>query len=211
MSMLTPRGMGGQYKITGKTYPRMTQRRRIVPIVLASLTALVVTAGGAWGVYHFTADDDSTTAAACASASPTPTTPPVVLPDAKTITVNVYNATKKQGLAKNVADALKARGFVVGKVTNDPLQEADKSRVVPGPAEIRHGFPGKDQAKVVGAQVPAPPPAAVVEDARTDTTVDLVIGDGFQALGTPEQAAQQLLPPPPPPAPAPTGKDAKKC
>ncbi|MFI1382904.1 LytR C-terminal domain-containing protein [Embleya sp. NPDC020886] len=195
MSMLTPRGMGGQYKITGKLYPRMTRRRRRMPVVIAIVVGLVVLATAGWGVYHFTSDDSGDKAAACASptASTPPDAPPAALPEPKTITVNVYNATKRAGLAKTVSEALKARGFVIGKVTNDPLNQP-----VAATAEIRHGFPGTTPAKVVAAQVAA---STVKEDQRTDGSVDLVIGDGWTDLAAPEQVAA-ILSPPPPPAPS---------
>lgn len=199
MSMLTPRGMGGQYKITGKLYPRMTRRRRRMPVVIAIVVGLVVLATAGWGVYHFTSDDKDAKAAACPSptASAPPSAPPEALPEPKTITVNVYNATKRTGLAKTVSDALKVRGFTIGKVTNDPLNQP-----IAATAEIRHGFPGATPAKVVAAQVAA---STDKEDQRTDGSVDLVIGDGWTDLATPEQAAAILAPPPPPPASAPPG------
>ncbi|MYS85202.1 LytR family transcriptional regulator [Streptomyces sp. SID5474] len=195
MSMLTPRGMGGQYKITGKLYPRMTRRRRRMPVVIAIVVGLVVLATAGWGVYHFTSDDSGDKAAACPSptASAAPAASPTALPEPKAITVNVYNATKRTGLAKTVSDALKARGFTIGKVTNDPLNQP-----VAATAEIRHGFPGATPAKVVAAQVAA---STDKEDQRTDGTVDLVIGDGWTDLAAPEQAAA-ILSPPPPPAPS---------
>ncbi|MGC0422247.1 LytR C-terminal domain-containing protein [Embleya sp. AB8] len=198
MSMLTPRGMGGQYKITGKLYPRMTRRRRRAPVVIAIVVGLVVLATAGWGVYHFTSDNGSK-AAACPSpsASAPPATPAAPLPEPKTITLNVYNATKRTGLAKTVADALKARGFTIGKITNDPLNQQ-----IPATAEIRHGFPGSTPAKVVAAQVAA---STEKEDQRTDASVDLVIGEAWTDLATPEAVAAILSPPPPPPPTRPPG------
>lgn len=195
MSMLTPRGMGGQYKITGKLYPRMTQRRRRMPVVIAIVVGLVVLATAGWGVHHFTSDDKGTTAAACPTAPPSvPVTPVAQFPEPKTITVNVYNATKISGLAKKVGDALKLRGFVIGKVANDPLDAT-----IPATAEIRHGFPGGTPAKVVAAHVAGSTDKA---DQRTDASVDLVIGDGWKDLSTPDQVMTILSPPPPAPAPS---------
>ncbi|NUU22988.1 MAG: LytR C-terminal domain-containing protein, partial [Streptomycetaceae bacterium] len=172
MSMLTPRGMRGQYKITGKLYPRMTRRRRKWPIIVACLVALAVLSTGGWAVYHFTSDDkkNSATGTDCTpkpSGSPSPgapntqpvaqsgpqAQPPANLPAADTITVNVYNATNRTGLAKTVADALKARGFVIGKVANDPLK-APNTPNMPGLGQIRAGVPGKTPSTVVGAHAP---------------------------------------------------------
>ncbi|MDI2127812.1 LytR C-terminal domain-containing protein [Yinghuangia seranimata] len=218
MSMLTPRGMRGQYKITGKIYPRMTRRRRKWPVVVASLVALAVLSTGAWAVYHYTADDTKTSASGkpCPPASTPPSgkppasgTPGAVaapgqpnaqpvaqtLPAPNAITVNVYNATKRTGLAKTVADELKARGFVIGKVANDPA-----NKQIAGAGEIRSGVPGKTPSTVVGAHLPN---TQYVEDARTDGSVDLVLGDGYQALATADAAAAALAPAPPPAAAAP--------
>lgn len=220
MSMLTPRGMRGQYKITGKLYPRMTRRRRKWPIIVACLVALAVLSSGAWAIYHFTADDkdnqasgDKCTPKPSAPASPgapSPNTQPVAqtnlppnLPPANTITVNVYNATNRAGLAKGVADELKARGFVIGKVANDPLKGPGTPNM-PGPGEIRAGVPGKSPSLVVGAHANGLSPR---EDTRTDATVDLVLGENFQALTAPDAAAAALAPP----APSPSGPGAPGC
>lgn len=99
-------------------------------------------------------------------------------------TVNVYNATTKEGLAGRTAAALRERGFTVGKVANDPL-----GRAVAGPAEVRFGPSGKGHAELV---VPmAGKGATLVPDKRKDTSVDLVLGAKFTSLA---------------PLPSPTGK-----
>ena len=48
MSMLTPPGMGGQYRITGDKYPRMRRRRRGRLVVLTIACAAVL-GGAGWG------------------------------------------------------------------------------------------------------------------------------------------------------------------
>ena len=67
---------------------------------------------------------------------------------AEKVKVNVYNATSRAGLASDTANALKRRGFRIGKVANDPT-----NRKVTGEAEVRHGPKGKAAARTVGAQV----------------------------------------------------------
>ncbi|HSA53472.1 MAG TPA: LytR C-terminal domain-containing protein [Yinghuangia sp.] len=221
MSMLTPRGMRGQYKITGKLYPRMTRRRRKWPIVVACLVALAVLSTGAWAFYHYSQDDTKTAAGSptctpnpsggpSSGAPAAPVTQPVAqsnlpadLPAANTVTVNVYNATDRAGLAAGVAGELKARGFIVGTVANDPLR-AKGAPSMPGPGELRAGVPGKTPALVVAAHASGFQPR---EDARTDASVDLVLGETFQALATPEAAAAALAPQaaPSPADPGPAG------
>jgi hypothetical protein len=156
-------------------------------VVVAIVVALALGAAGGW---WFSGRDKGT------GASPTPstscaTTPaasssakPVKYPATRTITVNVYNATTRKGLAKATSLELAARGFVIGKVANDPL-----SKVIAASAEIRSGPAGATKAKVVGAQVPGP---VYVIDARKDTSVDFVLGEGYSALNTPAQANAQL-------------------
>ncbi|MFD0329774.1 LytR C-terminal domain-containing protein [Streptacidiphilus monticola] len=65
------------------------------------------------GCAHVAADAAGS-AGASASASPS------ALPSPSAITVNVYNATTRTGLAGNTANQLKARGFKIGKIGNAP-------------------------------------------------------------------------------------------
>ncbi len=107
-----------------------------------------------------------------------------MLPDPRTIKVNVYNATKHRGLAKATSVELAARGFGIGTVANDPL-----NKLIVGTAQIRYGTKGTAQAKVVAAQVPSP---IMVTDRRKDASVDFVIGEQYSSLNTPAQAQTQL-------------------
>jgi hypothetical protein len=108
----------------------------------------------------------------------------------RAVTVNVYNATERRGLAGTVATQLRTRGFHVGKVDNDPLE-----RTVTGAAEVRSSTVGADAARTVAAQVGT---VVAVPDQRKDATVDLVLGVGFHALQPPAAAAAALSPSPQP-------------
>ena len=135
MSMLTPPGMGGQYRITGDKYPRMRPRRRRARLtlsVVASVTALGLVG---WGTLQlidvFTGGGGTASAAgsagdcvkhAVASASPAAGATAAALPKPAQITVNVYNATTRTGLAKDTADELRKRGFKIGDVGNAPAK-----------------------------------------------------------------------------------------
>jgi hypothetical protein len=185
MSTLTPTGHG---------------RRSPLPVILLIVLALVVGVAGGWfiaGRDKGSPSAEPSTSASCpshsaSSASGTPK--PVVLPNPRTVKVNVYNATKRRGLARSTSIELAARGFVVGKVANDPL-----NKLIVGTAEIRYGTKGVSQARVVAAQVATP---VMVQDRRTDTTVDFVIGEKFVSLNTPAQAAAALTAAPSPTATA---------
>ncbi|MFJ8012074.1 LytR C-terminal domain-containing protein [Streptomyces sp. NPDC096339] len=204
MSMLTPPGMGGKYRVTGAAYPRMSRkrsRRRIVLAVLGSVLALALLGYGALQLIDvFQGDtakrnaaaakkDCEKKAAAAAKGAPAVASPKpaVALPQPGEITVNVYNATPRAGLAKAVGDELQKRGFVIGKVGNAP---ADFDKKVPG-AGILLGSPTTDKAaySVLGAQLAG---ATQQTDAREGTDIDLILGDAFKDLTTKEDADKAL-------------------
>ncbi|HEY9371055.1 LytR C-terminal domain-containing protein [Streptomyces sp.] len=210
MSMLTPPGMGGKYRITGNTYPRMRRPRRRRRIALASLAAVVVLSAAGWGTMQlvdvFSGRDDETKTAASRAADCKPVAKPSATPAAAAglpkpaqITVNVYNATPRGGLAKTTADELKKRGFVIGKVGNAP---AAYDKKVPG-AAILLGSPAaaKGAFPVLGAQLKV---ATTKMDGRTTADVDLIIGTAFKTLDpkTTADAALVALTAPKKPAPA---------
>jgi LytR cell envelope-related transcriptional attenuator len=102
------------------------------------------------------------------------------------ITVNVYNATDKAGLAGRTAALLKQRGFTIGAIGNAPAQLQNK---VTGSARVTGGSAGTKAMTVLRSEVAGATP---VTDGRRDASVDLVLGNGFTALATPAQAAQAL-------------------
>ena len=98
---------------------------------------------------------------------------------ASAVTINVYNATDRQGLAASVAKSLRAQGFKVADVANDPL-----GKQIPGVGEVRRGRTGAAGATLVATRLSG---ARVVADKRSDSTVDLVLGNRFKALRAPSQ------------------------
>jgi hypothetical protein len=116
------------------------------------------------------------------------------------VTVNVYNGTKRPGLAKSVADELEKRGFAIGKVANE-RNNAEIGEV----ALVRSGPKGAELTTRVAAEVDG---ARIVTEERTDATVDLVLGNGFSALRNPAAVTAVLSPSP---APAPTPAPAPNC
>ena len=95
------------------------------------------------------------------------------------VTINVYNATSRSGLAASVAQSLRTQGFKIGKVANDPL-----AKRIAGVGEVRHGQIGAAGATLAAMRLAG---ASVVPDERTDTTVDLVLGNTFTALHSPPE------------------------
>ena len=190
MSMLTPTGMGGR--------PRQRRVRHRRGRALGGLITLALLGGGGYGGWRsgwleplteLAGGGTEVSAASC----PTPPAPPALPPalPASAVTVNVFNSTGRMGLAAEVAGELRARGFVVAQVSNDPL-----ARAVAGTAELRHSPEGGAAARTLAAQIQG---ATVAPDQRPDASVDLVMGAAFLGMVPPEQALARLTPTPPPP------------
>ncbi|MGW2826053.1 LytR C-terminal domain-containing protein [Streptomyces sp. NPDC001443] len=198
MSMLTPPGMGGQYRITGDKYPRMRPPRRRGRLVVVGIVSVAVLGVVGWGTLQlvdvFTGNGDKAAAdtkAACAQkikVSPSAAAAVLVLPKPAQITVNVFNATPRSGLAKQTADELAKRGFHIGEVGN-ASKEFDKkvagTGLLLGPASSL-----KTSLPVLGTQLTA---AELRTDAaRKGTDVDLVIGTAFKQLTAKTDADKAL-------------------
>jgi hypothetical protein len=210
MSMLTPPGMGGQYRITGDKYPRMRRPRRRGRLVVALVASAAALGLAGWGTLQlidvFTGGGKASAAgtrSACApkaSASASPKASAAAYPEPAQITVNVLNATKRAGLAKKTADELEKRGFRIGEVGN-ATEEYDKkvkgTAILLGrPAAVGTSLP------VLATQVAG---AETRPDARKDASVDLIIGDRFESLaakGDAEKALEELRNPKPEPTPS---------
>ena len=210
MSMLTPPGMGGKYRIKGNKYPRMRRPRRHGRLAVLTVASVVVLGMGGWGTLQlidvFTGGGRKASAAGAGTdcdvttkASPSPSAKP--LPQPRTITVNVLNATTRAGLAKKTADELKKRGFKIGDVGNATKQYDKK---VKGTGLLLGPAAALDTAlPVLGTQLPGA--ERRTEAAREGAAVDLVIGDGFKELAK-KPDADRALAELATPEPAPTTK-----
>jgi LCP family protein required for cell wall assembly len=113
------------------------------------------------------------------------------------VTVDVLNGTATTGLAATVADQLRAQGFGVGAVGNEPGTVNE--------SVVRHGPGVLEQARTVAAAVPG----SVLEPSDSiGDAVQLVIGPGFSAVvpvtvgGPVEQPPADTTPAPAVPEPA---------
>ncbi|WP_265561455.1 LytR C-terminal domain-containing protein [Streptomyces hygroscopicus] len=215
MSMLTPPGMGGQYRITGDKYPRMRRPRRrgrLVFAVVASVAAIGLIGWGTLQLIDVFTGRGKTSAtgakAVCAKgASASSTAAARALPQPGRITVNVFNATPRGGLAKTTADELKKRGFQIGTVGN-ATKEYDKK--VKGVGILLGPKASADTSlPVLGTQLAN---AERRTDARTNAAVDLILGDGFSSLTSKADADKALAELTNPDAsPSPGTKAGKGC
>lgn len=151
---------------------RVRQHRR------ATVTLFVVVAGLVAAFYYASSyfQGGGVAASPCA----TITSPGELRP--ADISVNVYNSTRRPGLARTVATELIDRGFKVKTIDNDPLKKTIKAS-----AELRHGPAGLESAKVLQKHLPG---SVLVADKREGDTVDLAIGNGYKAMGKVPPAVQ---------------------
>lgn len=142
---------------------RVKRHRRTTATLLVLLLALA-------GAFYYASTywrDSAPKPQACTTEVPTKELAPA------DVTISVYNATKKNGLALALSKLMAARGFKIKGVGNDP-------KAIAGVAEIRHGPTGKSSAEVVAKHIPG---ATLVAIKREDDTVDVVIGNKYSKLG----------------------------
>jgi hypothetical protein len=134
------------------------------------------------------------------------------LPKPEQIKVNIYNGTGKPntdpktskktpvvgnvpGLAVQVADDLRNRGFVIGTVAERPESYTAAAKLSYGPKALAG-------ASVVRAQFVGQDDAGGFNIKRTDDAIDIVLGSAFKELGSKTEVNQkiaQLGNPTPPP------------
>lgn len=157
-------------------YHRRRQRRAAITLVLVSLMMLGTFAYAAAYFQGWVGNQASNAAGSSECQQVTR----AQASKAGTVTINVYNATDRQGLAASVAKSLRTQGFKVAVVANDPL-----GKQIAGVGEVRRGRSGAAGAALVATRLSG---AKVVPDKRADATVDLVLGNRFTALRAPSAA-----------------------
>ena len=160
---------------SGASSSRRARRRRALITLGVVALMLFFAFWYAYSYYKTSGEPRATPVTSCTTAA--------VAPAPGRITVNVYNATERNGLAAKTATEVRKRGFKVSTVSNDPL-----ARRVAGTAEVRYGRTGAPASKLVIALVKG---AKGVQDGRVDGSVDLVLGEKFTALAAaPKPAAK---------------------
>jgi hypothetical protein len=141
-----------------------------------------------WYAWSYYQADSSARASRPPAATCAPYDPKAVTPE--NTRVNVYNSSDRVGLAGSVARSLRDRGFVIGKVANDP-----SNRKAPKVAEIRYGTKGEAHAKLLRTSMPKG--TALVKDKRKVATVDLALGAKYTTLApVPTTTAMPMCPAP---------------
>jgi hypothetical protein len=172
------------YDVEGpEPVPHRSLSRPLRTLAVLAVLAVAVVVAGNWGWTQLTQPFDDATAVATPTADATPSCTPApkkqpAPPAPSTITVNVYNAGRVEGLAAKAASELQAKGFVIGAVDNDPL-----GKVLTGVGEVRSAPEAEEQVETLLRYLPG---ATWVQDGRTDTTVDFAAGAGFTAAADPK-------------------------
>src|SRR4051812_48243643 len=126
----------------GDLSPRRRSRRRGPVLIMVVVAGLLAAAGWVgWHALRGSHNGSRHTLRTCVTPSPAPT--PV---QPAGVTVAVLNATPKVGLAHEVAAALRARGFRIGKVGNTKA-------IVGGAAVVTYGPGDRAAALAVAEQV----------------------------------------------------------
>lgn len=177
-------------------------------IVLLLLVALIV--AGVFMAVAISRGDLKVPGFEPEAAPPPPTCPAGVQNYApnNTVTVNVYNGTLEEGLASQVGLELQLRGYILGETGNKDISQPGLSAV------IVSGRSGEAGAFNLQRNIPN---TEYVADARSDASVDIILGSGYEGLIEPGLVDQtpaalscpRLSPTPVPPsggpAPAETG------
>jgi len=148
--------------------PRRHHRSRS-RVVTTVLVVVVLAVAGYFGWRTVRGSGSKKIAAPPVCVTPTPSPSPAAPAQ---FVLGVLNSTPRQGMAHQVAAALKARGFRIGAVGNT-------TPIVSGSAVVDYGAGLATAAVAVAEQVPGATTAQVPRPGIT-----LVLGSGFRGLAT---------------------------
>jgi hypothetical protein len=156
--------------------------RRPLPALIALLALLLLTALVWWRVLN--RDTGSPAASGCPSTS-TPSPAAASLPAPSLITLQILNATHRNGIAGKARTTLVSDGFDIPQAAGN-----DKPKVkIPGVAEIRYGPKGKDAAKLVRYYLPG---AKLVPTSSKSATVVVSLGERYRGIASPSTVQAAL-------------------
>ena len=163
---------------------RLARRRRIAQITAAALGVFIIGFGTGW--FSHVPKSVLVEGQEPVSCVTLAVFPKDYVPKKNSFTVNVYNASQRVGMAGITAEILGVRGFKVGEVGNYDEREISIT------AEIHYGKKGRNAAALIAAYINN---AKLVMDDRTDATVDVLVGQGFDEIRTNRDAAEELARP----------------
>lgn len=157
--------------------------RRPLPALISLLALLLLTGIVWWRVLN----RDSGTDDAAGCPTPTPTPSQMVLPAPASITLQVLNSTKRNGIAAKARRSLLDAGFKVpAQAGNDNPKTKSKNT---GTAQIRFGPTGERAATLVRYYFPG---AAMVPTASKSSTVIVALGAKYKKVAAPATVAAAL-------------------
>ena len=166
----------GYVRTAGMSTAARRARRRAALVITGLLGALalvlVLSMAYVQGWFGGDADEDQ---ASATTAAPVPSLA------AEDVVVNVFNTTSRAGLAGRAADGLGDRGFTVDGVGNSDL-------AIEGAGQIVHGPAGAEAAALLAEALPQE--VELVADEREDESVDLVLGDAWEDLPSPDSTPE---------------------
>lgn len=163
---------------------RLQQRQTVIfGGLVTALLVIALIAGAIWTgllpapvTREFSAEEE--TAGQLVQPCPPEGAVPVEL---SSVTANVYNGTDRAGLAAATGSALGALGVVVNQEANWPAGSYDGVvQVVSGPLGVTAAY---SVARLFEGAVVA------LDSTRNDETVDVVLGQAYQSMLSPDQVA----------------------
>lgn len=163
------------------SYKRRVTRQERLRQVLPWLAVFIAGFGLAWLIKPGPQVID-TAAGGCTYTSVVPMD---VLPQPKAVTVNVYNSTKRVGLASITSIDLATRGFKAGIV-------GSSDATIKGIGIIRYGAGARDRAERLAAYIPGAVLKQVTREDAADRSVDLIVGEAFGSIAPDAQVTAVL-------------------
>ena len=163
---------------------RLERRKRIAQLTAICLGIFIIGFGTGW--FSHTPKDVLVEGGDPVSCITLAVFPRDYVPAKKSFEVNVYNASRRVGMAGITAEVLGVRGFKIAEVGNYDQRE------ISIPAEIHFGKKGKNAASLISAYINN---SKLVMDDRTDGSVDVLVGQGFEEVRTNRDANEELARP----------------
>ncbi len=163
---------------------RLERRKRIAQIAAVCIGVFTIGFGTGW--FSHTPKDVMVAGGDPVSCITLAVFPKDYVPAKDSFQRNVYNASHRVGMAGITAEVFGVRGFNIAEVGNYDEREISIT------AEIHYGKKGKFAAELVAAYINN---SKLVMDDRVDTSVDVLVGQGFEEVLSNRDANEELARP----------------